>query len=83
MGETRRVGGGAEWGSVDPGWSLQEVGAENVTERVWLCTARPDAVTIAMEHEGGHAMRVVPCAVLAHVLRVHGYEVAVRAEAAE
>lgn len=83
MGEARRVGGGAEWGSVDPGWSLQEVGAENVTERVWLSTARPDAVTIAMERDGRGVMCAVPCAVLVHVLRVQGYEVAMRAEAAE
>lgn len=64
------------------GWALEECGAGNDTERVWVYPSG-DGVKVAWEDDSGVRMRVVPCTVLAHVLRVHGYAVQREAEAAE
>lgn len=55
---------------VAPGWELEECGAGNAEERVWLYRSEPGTVKIAIVHDGRSVMRVVPCAVLTHVLRV-------------
>lgn len=66
------------------GWSMEEHGASSDAECVWLYALGPRAVRIALTYDGRSVLRAVPCEVLAHVLRVQGYDVVERAaEAAE
>jgi hypothetical protein len=82
MGDGGGTGPRSERG-VAGGWELLDCGAGCEADGVWMYRLGGRAVRIALEHEGRGVMRVVPCEVLAHVLRVQGYAVQREAEAAE
>ena len=67
---------------IAPGWEFESTGAGNVGECAWLLASGPGEVMIVFEDVFGRTcIKRVPCAVVAHVLRVQGYAVEERLEA--
>lgn len=68
--------------SVALGWEFEATGAGNVDERTWMYLSDGRSVRVMwIDGDGRSRTRLIPNAVLAHVLRVQGYAVEERMEA--
>jgi hypothetical protein len=54
----------------DDAWQLEDVGASRCDETGYMCVSGPAHVRVTWIVDGRTVMRLVPSAVLAHVLRV-------------